>query len=103
MAFLDSRDYEDAIRLAVSLGGDADTQACITGGIAEAFYGMPKKLLAECRDYLMPDMMEVLDRFDKAIGLNKWKPLDLGGLKPGAKDWKNNEAIDEMIDERHKD
>ena len=68
VAFLDSKDYEDAIRLAVSLGGDADTQACITGGIAEAFYGMPKKLMAECRDYLMPDMMDVLDRFDQAIG-----------------------------------
>ena len=39
IAFLDSSDYEDAIRLAVSLGGDADTLACITGGIAEAFYG----------------------------------------------------------------
>lgn len=37
--FLESSDYEDAIRNAVSLGGDADTLACITGGIAEAFYG----------------------------------------------------------------
>jgi ADP-ribosylglycohydrolase len=39
IAFLESEDYEDAIRNAVSLGGDSDTQACITGGIAEAFYG----------------------------------------------------------------
>jgi ADP-ribosylglycohydrolase len=39
VAFLDSSDYEDSIRKAVSLGGDADTLACITGGIAEAFYG----------------------------------------------------------------
>ena len=38
IAFLDSNDFEDAIRLAVSLGGDSDTLACITGGIAEAFY-----------------------------------------------------------------
>lgn len=38
-AFLDSADYEDAVRLAISLGGDADTLACITGGIAGAFYG----------------------------------------------------------------
>ena len=38
MAFMDSTDYESAIRLAVSLGGDSDTLACITGGIAEAFY-----------------------------------------------------------------
>ncbi|VBB47395.1 ADP-ribosylation/Crystallin J1 [uncultured Desulfatiglans sp.] len=38
-AFLDSTDFEDAIRTAVSLGGDTDTLACITGGIAQAFYG----------------------------------------------------------------
>lgn len=38
-AFLDSNDFEDAIRTAVSLGGDTDTLACITGGIAQAFYG----------------------------------------------------------------
>ena len=38
IAFLESSDYESAIRAAVSLGGDADTQACIAGGIAEAFY-----------------------------------------------------------------
>lgn len=39
MAFLQSTDYEDAVRKAVSLGGDADTMACIAGGIAEAYYG----------------------------------------------------------------
>lgn len=39
IAFLESTDYEDAIRKAISLGGDADTLACVTGGIAEAFYG----------------------------------------------------------------
>jgi ADP-ribosylglycohydrolase len=39
IAFLESTDYEDAVRKAVSLGGDSDTIACITGGIAEAFYG----------------------------------------------------------------
>lgn len=39
IAFLESSDYEDAVRNAVSLGGDSDTQACITGGIAQAFYG----------------------------------------------------------------
>src|SRR3989337_1846726 len=39
IAFLDSISYEDAVRNAISLGGDSDTLACITGGIAEAFYG----------------------------------------------------------------
>ena len=44
IAFLDSENFEDAIRKAVSLGGDSDTLACITGGMAEAFY---KELPAE--------------------------------------------------------
>ena len=39
--------FEDALRNAVSLGGDSDTLACITGGIAEAFYGMPQELRDE--------------------------------------------------------
>ena len=39
IAFLEAKDYEDAVRNAVSLGGDSDTQACIAGGVAEAFYG----------------------------------------------------------------
>lgn len=49
IAFLDSTDYESAIRNAVSLGGDADTEACIAGGIAEAFYGeIPKQISSFC-------------------------------------------------------
>ena len=44
IAFLESNSFEDALRNAVSLGGDSATLACITGGIAEAFYGMPSEL-----------------------------------------------------------
>ena len=47
IAFLDSSDFEDAIRKAVSLGGDSDTLACITGGIAEAFYKEIPRRIAE--------------------------------------------------------
>ena len=54
IAFLDSTDYESAIRLAISLGGDADTQACIAGGIAEAFYGMPDALVEDIGYHLLP-------------------------------------------------
>lgn len=54
IAFLDSNDYESAIRLAISLGGDADTQACIAGGIAEAFYGMPDDLVEDVGYHLPP-------------------------------------------------
>ena len=47
VAFLDSQGYEDAIRKAISLGGDADTLACITGAIAEAHYGGVPSDIAE--------------------------------------------------------
>ncbi len=54
IAFLDSVDYESAVRLAVSLGGDADTQACIAGVIAEAYYGMPDDLVEDVGYHLIP-------------------------------------------------
>jgi ADP-ribosylglycohydrolase len=47
IAFLESTDFEDAIRNAISIGGDSDTIACITGSIAEAFYGTVPELIAE--------------------------------------------------------
>ncbi len=64
-AFLEGTDFEDAIRTAVSLGGDCDTVTCITGSIAEAFYGIPDKMVMECRKRLCGDQLEVLDRFRK--------------------------------------
>lgn len=49
IAFLESHNYESAVRNAVSLGGDADTQACISGGIAEAYYGdIPEHIKQFC-------------------------------------------------------
>lgn len=47
IAFLESKDFEDAVRNAVSLGGDTDTLGAITGSIAEAFYGIPAVLIAK--------------------------------------------------------
>lgn len=63
-AFLEGTDFEDVIRTAVSLGGDCDTLTCIAGSIAEAFYGVPAILKAECRRRLPEDMAYVLGRFD---------------------------------------
>lgn len=63
-AFLEGQDFEDVIRTAVSLGGDCDTLTCISGSIAEAFYGVPESLKTECRNRLEDDMIEVLDRFE---------------------------------------
>jgi len=64
IAFLESKSYEDAVRKAVSLGGDSDTMACIAGGIAEAFYGgLPEPIAQEIRARLPEDLLEVVDRF----------------------------------------
>ncbi len=69
IAFLDSVSYEDAIRNAVSLGGDSDTLACITGGIAEAFYGgVPDDIRNQALDRLPPDLCEIVDNFCRQHG-----------------------------------
>lgn len=67
-AFLESVDFEDAIRNAVSLGGDTDTLAAITGSIAEAYYDIPDFLQAECRKRVSKDILKVIERFDEAVG-----------------------------------
>ncbi len=70
IAFLDSTDYEDAVRKAVSLGGDSDTQACIAGAIAQAFYGdIPDYIAAKARELLEDDLMEIVDEFNGRYGL----------------------------------
>ena len=64
IAFLESDCTEDAIRNAISLGGDADTQACIAGGIAEAFYGgVPEAIEVEARKRLPEDFLATIDDF----------------------------------------
>ena len=69
IAFLESKDFKDAVRNAVSLGGDTDTLGAITGSIAEAFYGIPAVLIAECKSRIDKGMMtDVLDEFDHVLG-----------------------------------
>ena len=67
IAFLDSADFEDAIRLAISLGGDSDTIGAMTGGIAAAYYGIPDKIARKALEYLPEDMVEVLNKFSDAV------------------------------------
>ena len=69
ITFLESKDFEDAVRNAVSLGGDTDTLGAITGSIAEAFYGIPTVLIAECKSRIDKGLMtDVLDEFDHVLG-----------------------------------
>lgn len=67
IAFLDSSSFEDAIRNAISLGGDSDTIACITGSIAEAFYGIDDDLVEKVKSYLPNDFIEVIDKVYEVI------------------------------------
>ena len=67
-SFLDGESYEEVVRNAVSLGGDTDTLAAIAGAMAEAFYDMPLILKGECQMRVEDDMLEVIKRFDRALG-----------------------------------
>jgi len=62
---LEARDFEDALRNAVSLGGDADTLACIAGGLAEALFGVPRVIARQALGYLPEDLRATLRRFDR--------------------------------------
>lgn len=76
LAFLESTSYEDAIRNAISLGGDADTLACITGGIAEAFYeDIPAELVSTAKELLHPDLLDVVRHFYSKYGLTSASAL----------------------------
>lgn len=65
--FLQSTDFEDCIRNAVSIGGDSDTIAAIAGSLAEAHYGVPEWMEAKAMEYLPNDMIEVYNRFKTLI------------------------------------
>ena len=67
VAFLESTDFEDAIRNAISLGGDSDTLAAITGSIAEAAYGMPEWMHDKAWEYLDEPLRDVLLRWHREL------------------------------------
>jgi len=65
IAFLESKDYEDAIRKGISLGGDSDTIACIAGGIAQAFYKeIPTEIILKVRKMLPEEFLTIIDEFN---------------------------------------
>ncbi len=59
-SFLESKNFEDAIRIAISMGGDSDTIGAITGAIAEAFYGVPEELKEGCKQYLDENILSII-------------------------------------------
>ena len=68
VAFFDSYDFESAVRLAVSLGGDSDTLACITGGIAQAYYKeIPESIITEMLNRLPKQFWTVMEQLEKQV------------------------------------
>lgn len=70
MAFFESTGFEDAIRNAISIGGDSDTIAAITGGIAEAYYGIPSEIRKHELTFLDERLLAILIEFE-----NRYKPI----------------------------
>ena len=71
VAFLESEDFEDAVRLAISLGGDSDTMGCIAGGIAQAYYGkIPQKIIDWVRQRLPETFVNIVDQFNATFNIS---------------------------------
>ena len=68
-AFLESKNFEDAIRNAISIGGDSDTLAAITGGIAEAYYGIPTDIRKHALTFLDERLLAILLEFENKYGV----------------------------------
>lgn len=69
--FLESNDFEDAIRKAISIGGDTDTVAAITGSIAESYYGIPDEIINEVNKYIPDHIKNIINRFYLKLEFNK--------------------------------
>ncbi|MBC2709759.1 MAG: ADP-ribosylglycohydrolase family protein [Desulfosarcina sp.] len=65
IAFLDAKDYETTVKNAIFLCGDADTMACIAGGIAQTFYkAIPADIVLQVREKLPKALLALLDQFN---------------------------------------
>jgi len=103
IAFLESESFEDAIRLAISLGGDSDTLACITGGIAEAFYKyqMPYMIKKEVRKLLDADLWKIVKEFRSKQKRHfvhpRWSDCNIRIIHQASEE-ERKEAIEKMCD-----
>ena len=87
IAFLEGDSYEDVIHKAIYLGGDADTEAAIAGGIAAAYYGVPEELIEQALVYIPSDMLAVINQVDGT----DWKPSKL--LPPKSSRWSIHDVV----------
>lgn len=76
-AFLESNSFEDAIRIAISVGGDSDTLAAITGSIAGEYYEIPGEIENETLKYLDDYLLDFYDEFNEYIKDNKWRIIQI--------------------------
>ena len=77
IAFLNSNSYEECIRTAISYGGDVDTIACMAGGIAAVYYGVPQEIIDGVAPYLPQDIIDVVNEFDGLTLVNRNTPLQI--------------------------
>ena len=100
MAFLESTGFEDSIRNAISIGGDSDTLAAITGSIAEAYYGIPADIRKHALTFLDERLLKILVDFEAAYPTQIRMRLE-GKLPPPAKSRKkratNSSTREQMI------
>ena len=87
IAFLAGSDYEDVIRKAIYMGGDADTEAAIAGGIAAAYYGIPEEIIQQALVYIPSDMLAVINKVDGTA----WRPCKV--IPPKSSRWSVNDII----------
>ena len=77
VAFLDGHDFESTIRNAISIGGDSDTIGAMSGGIAQAAYGIPKAMSGYCYETLMPKLRHIVDKFESMLGIETQDKFNL--------------------------
>ena len=71
IAFLEGNSFEEVIRLAISLGGDSDTIACMAGAIAACMYPIPDAIVEQCGALLTSDLKFINDQFVEFIGIRR--------------------------------
>lgn len=110
-AFLESTSFEDAIRMAISIGGDSDTLAAITGAIAEAYYGIPENIKEKALTYLDANLRAIYEawqEFKKKRSLNiTFRPAKLQEreilFREGYREWSKNRTFEEYCNDNAKE